>query len=67
MAHEDVYGKVIHRDAKVVVRMSINGEGEYLIKVHPITSNGLEGLPRGYMLGSNALSFTPKPAKELKS
>lgn len=64
MAHEDLYGKVIHRDDKVVVRMSINGDGEYLIKVHPITQNGQEGLPRGYMLGSNALSFTPKPVKE---
>lgn len=64
MAHEDLYGKVLHRDDKVVVRMSIKEDGEYLIKVHPITSTGHEGLPRGYMLGSNALSFTPKPGNE---
>lgn len=63
MAHEDLYGKVIHRDLRVVVRLTVKADGEYFIKVHPITSTGQEGLPRGYMRGSNALSFTVKPEK----
>lgn len=63
MAHEDIYGKVIHRDLRVVVRMTVSATGEYFIKVHPITASGQEGLPRGYMLGSNALSFQVKPAE----
>lgn len=51
--------RIVFRDAKVVARVTYNSDGSYFVKCHPIIG-GSEFQPRGYWLGSNSMSFTPK-------
>ena len=56
---ENLFGKVIYEDDDCVIRLSkkaIDGVGnEVVVKAHRQDVHGHEGLPRGYMLGSNML------------
>lgn len=47
----------VYEDDKIVVHGKWK-DGSFEIYVHP-KRDGVEMLPRGYMLGSNALAYTP--------
>lgn len=69
-AQRELYGKIIHQDSRVTVRMKIVGD-EVNLKVHTNQVSAVDGsvvetLPIAYMIGMNCLIYeirTPRPER----
>lgn len=67
-ANRELYGKIIHQDSRVTVRLQTVGD-EVIINVHVnrvAASDGkpIECLPMGYVIGHNTLRYKVEPRPE---